>query len=343
MASRPLLTALLKDVSRSFYLTLRVLPGTIRPQLSLAYLLARATDTVADTALIPLERRLETLRRMRECIRGSAARLPDFGEFARRQANAAEAELLTRFPEALRVLEGARMQDSKLIRDVLSVVVSGQELDLERFAQAGSQHVVALGSDMELDDYTYRVAGCVGEFWTRLCFGHIFGADRHLNEPLLLSQSVRFGKGLQLVNILRDLPADLRQGRCYVPLDRLNGLRLVPGDLLSASAEPRFRRLYEEYLAGALAHLAAGWEYTNALPRSHLRIRLACAWPVLIGVKTLARLRSVGILEANRPARVSRQEVYGIVIRTVFLHPWPSAWRRLFDTSGRSASQLVCE
>ena len=60
------LNDLLKKVSRSFYLTLHVLPGTVRPQIGLAYLLARATDTVADTDVIPVEERLTTLRRLAE-------------------------------------------------------------------------------------------------------------------------------------------------------------------------------------------------------------------------------------------------------------------------------------
>ena len=57
---------LLREVSRSFYLSLRVLPAEVRPQISLAYLLARASDTVADTGIVARERRLELLRRMRE-------------------------------------------------------------------------------------------------------------------------------------------------------------------------------------------------------------------------------------------------------------------------------------
>ena len=47
----PLLTTLLKQVSRSFYTTLWILPRSVRSQISLAYLLARATDTIADTEL----------------------------------------------------------------------------------------------------------------------------------------------------------------------------------------------------------------------------------------------------------------------------------------------------
>jgi len=60
--SNALLTGLLKEVSRSFYLTLRVLPVSIRPQIGLAYLLARTTDTIADTQLLPVAQRLEALQ-----------------------------------------------------------------------------------------------------------------------------------------------------------------------------------------------------------------------------------------------------------------------------------------
>ena len=62
------LNDLLKATSRSFYLTLRVLPAAVRPQIGLAYLLARTTDTIADTELVPLEQRLDALKRLRERI-----------------------------------------------------------------------------------------------------------------------------------------------------------------------------------------------------------------------------------------------------------------------------------
>ena len=59
------LDPLLKSVSRSFHLTLRVLPAAIRPQIGLAYLLARATDTVAEPLVAvdvgPLEARYRDL------------------------------------------------------------------------------------------------------------------------------------------------------------------------------------------------------------------------------------------------------------------------------------------
>ena len=55
------LDALLKRVSRSFYLSLAILPSRVRGQLKSAYLVARAADTIADTRILPADRRLELL------------------------------------------------------------------------------------------------------------------------------------------------------------------------------------------------------------------------------------------------------------------------------------------
>ena len=56
---------LLREVSRSFYLTMRALPAVVRPQIGLAYLLARTTDTIADTGLVSTGSRLDALQRLR--------------------------------------------------------------------------------------------------------------------------------------------------------------------------------------------------------------------------------------------------------------------------------------
>src|ERR1035437_10292709 len=68
--SRELLGNLLKNVSRSFYLTLHVLPATLRTPVGLAYLLARAADTIADTQIIPSQQRLDLLLTFRAQVHG---------------------------------------------------------------------------------------------------------------------------------------------------------------------------------------------------------------------------------------------------------------------------------
>jgi farnesyl-diphosphate farnesyltransferase len=323
-----LLTGLLSQVSRSFYTTLRVLPAAVRSQIALAYLLARATDTIADTEVIPAEQRLDVLKHFRERLRGLHQKPLDLGELSQHQGSAPEMALLRRVEEALSLLRRFPTADQSLICDVLQTIVSGQELDIRRFAQASVDNIILLGTDPELDDYTYRVAGCVGEFWTRLCRAHLF-PRAVLDDAQLVADGIRFGKGLQLVNILRDLPSDLRQGRCYIPADRLHAHKLKPVDLLVPEVEPRFRPLCQVYLDRATEHLSAGWDYTNTLPWSCIRLRLACAWPILIGARTLARLRTENVLDSSRRIKVTRREVQDILRQTVLLYPFPDRWRRL--------------
>lgn len=334
-AAKSLLTDLLKQVSRSFYLTLRVLPGPVRSQIGLAYLLARATDTIADTDLIPVDQRLDALARLRERILGVSHPV-DFRSIAAAQPAGMEAGrnseqiLLLRIEEAISLLKTFSSFDQKAIQDVLVTIVSGQELDLRRFNSARQPSVAALETDADLDDYTYRVAGCVGEFWTVLCRAHLL-ADLALDEPLLISNGVRFGKGLQLVNILRDIPKDLQQGRCYLPAERLARVRLKPSDLLDPAREPQLRPVYDELLDQAEGHLRAGWVYTNTLPSTSVRLRLACAWPVLIGVATIHRLRSGNVLDPAQRIKVPRQQVRRILASTLLNYPFRTRWEALFN------------
>ncbi len=259
-------------------------------------------------------------------------------------SSAAEQTLLERVEETLAQLAAFTPDDQQRIREVLAIVTSGQELDLQRFggpatpladgtsntaSSTPTRPIVSLRTDAELEDYTYRVAGCVGEFWTRMCRAHLF-PESPWDDNFMLTHGVHFGQGLQLVNILRDLPVDLRKGRCYIPAESLATAGLVPVDLLQPQHEPKFRPLYQSLLARAQARLAAGWEYTLALPRGCARVRLACAWPILIGVRTLSRLRKQNVLEHRIRIKISRSELRSILLRSVVLYPFPSAWRRMF-------------
>lgn len=298
----------------------------------LAYLLARATDTIADTELVPVSERLEALAALRARILGTSARRLDFSRIAGAQdagASASERSLLLRIEEALAALEAMAPGDVGRIRSVLEVITGGQVLDLERFGGRGGG-VVMLPDAVALDDYTYRVAGCVGEFWTRMCLAHLFHPGE-ATERELLADGVRFGKGLQLVNILRDLPKDLAQGRCYLPADELASVGLCGADLRDPGVERGFWPVYERWLAVADGHLSAGWRYTKALPRGQVRLRLACAWPVLIGLQTLERLRAGGVLDPGRRIKVSRSGVKRVLWASVVRLPVGSWWDGLAD------------
>jgi farnesyl-diphosphate farnesyltransferase len=353
MGDPDLLTDLLRDVSRSFYLTLRVLPRRVRSQIGLAYLLARATDTIADTSLVPVEQRLAALEQLRRYIGSSQSSTPpDLKLFSAQptapargagtassqalsvgEASPAELRLLSRIGEVVAAVRSLSAGDQSLVQSVMDTITSGQVLDLQRFAAISAGKVEALGTNAELDDYLYRVAGCVGEFWTRVCRTHLF-PEAEVDEAFLFENGVRFGKGLQLTNILRDLARDLQQGRCYLPKTELQAVGLTPEDLLDPAVEQRFRPVFNQRCQAALDHLRAGWEYTNHIPRNCVRVRLACAWPVLIGKRTIELMQAGPTLNPGSPAKVSRKQVRSILLHSVVRYPWPKAWRGLWHEGG---------
>jgi farnesyl-diphosphate farnesyltransferase len=337
MQNSQALNDLLEATARSFYLTLRVLPPRVRPQIGLTYLLARTTDTIADTGIIPFAQRFDALQKLGERILGQSSTPLNFGEFAQHQGSPPEKLLLEKVEASLALLALLSPEDLKLVREVLATITSGQKLDLVRFessgavaSRPGNRQILALETAAELDDYIYRVAGTVGEFWTKICRAHLFPKAR-LDENEFLAGGIRFGKGLQLVNILRDLPEDLKNGRCYLPRQRLTQAGLQPETLLAPENESKFLPLFREYTDVAEAHLAAGWSYTNTLPYGQFRVRLACAWPILIGVRTLARLRTANVKELQQHVKVPREEVRKIFFRSVLSCPVPPVWRKLYS------------
>ena len=128
--------AILKSVSRSFYLTIRFLPQPLREPVSLAYLLARATDTMADTATIPCAIRLTILRDFARVIAGELdfnAVTQPLRDFAAEQNNPHERKLIENLRECVDWLAKLDPGDRDDIRGVLKTIVRGQELDVRHF------------------------------------------------------------------------------------------------------------------------------------------------------------------------------------------------------------------
>ena len=308
-----LLTGLLKKVSRAFYLTLRVLPRELREPVGLAYLLARAADTIADTKLLPPEQRLGHLLEFRKQVNGpaSTAGLQSLGgALTDRQSIPAECELLESLPGAFALLEATGEDDRRLIRSIVVKLTRGMEMDLAIFPSEESGTVVALKDRNQLDEYVYLVAGCVGEFWTSMTIRHTPSLS-HWDEAEMSALGVSFGKALQMTNILRDVPRDVRIGRCYLPQSDLDDLGLSPKDLLDAAMAARARPALVRGIGTALEHYTRAEQYILALPRRNVRLRLATLWPVLIGLATLGIVaRDESWLDPGHTSRVSRRWVY---------------------------------
>jgi len=313
--------SILRAVSRSFYLSIRFLPTRLREPVALGYLLARSTDTVADTATVPVKTRIETLRRLSETIQhGNVDRTAIVDSFVPLQTNPAERTLLQNLPGTWHWLNQMEPADRADVRAVLERITRGQMLDLERFPDPSE--IRALETAADLDEYTYLVAGCVGEFWTRLCFRHVRGfAD--LSEEKMLALGQAYGMGLQLINVLRDAGTDLRAGRCYFPAQELTAAGITTAQIFR---EPeKFQPIYRNWIDKAERGLEAGMEYSHAI--RNRRVRTATVLPALIGMRTIALLRKAGAEALEQNVKVPRREVR----RMIFLLAISFASRKVID------------
>lgn len=284
---------------------MKFLPRGFRRGMSTAYLLARATDTIADTARASGEERLDCLRRMGEVIedmgassQGSLSELMQDlrTHFAPNQDHLGERELLTRFDEVVEALRALPKDEARLVRTMLRTIVRGQSLDLSRFDCAEPREVIVEGSlrrlahEEDLMEYAYLVAGCVGEFWTNL--GFVVYGERYArrSQETMLEWGRNFGKGLQLVNILRDRHEDADRGRVYIP----EGVTL-----------PDLYALTNRFLNN-------GIDYARAV--RGLRMRFAVRLPAVLGFKTLMCIERAGE-EAYKP-KITRRDVYASMIES---------------------------
>lgn len=272
---------LLRDVSRSFYLTMRRLPPPMRPAIALGYLLARATDSVADTSTAPVEQRRTVLALMRAAVAGRADAeelerlfMQLSGALAQAQPNPAEYRLLRRFGDCLVALGGLPEAERELVCRVLDTITAGQSEDLE---------APQFTDEADTLRYADAVAGCVGVFWTQLGYatmGESF-ADPAA-RPLMEQAGLRYGRGLQLINMLRDEAEDAARGRRY-----------LAGENRALWCDRAERYLYD------------GVDYAGRL-RSW-QLRFATLLPALLGLRTLRLLRRrVG----TERVKISRAAVY---------------------------------
>lgn len=307
--------SVLRDVSRSFYLSLRLLPPQMRRSCGLGYLLARLSDTVADAPRATPEQRRDWLRGLRSAyLHNSPA--PSLTPLLPLLDHQGERMLVTRAEDCLSAWRACLGPEREALREVLDAITRGQLLDLDYFGKADTTHPRRLPSADALFLYADEVAGSVGRFWTRTAQ---FADPAFSSQPLalMLAWGTRYGRALQWINIIRDLHEDLPRGRAYLP----------DGEPPSA------------WLERAEAGLRDGLRYTNALRGR--RLQLATVLPALLGAATVRKLRESGDGFLRERIKVSRAEagaiVRGALWRVLLKRPLTAYFESLLQPNGTNS------
>ena len=232
----PDLDHLLAGSSRTFALTIPLLPEPVRSEVTLAYLLFRVADTLEDSDRWPPARRAQALRTFEALLEKRTA--PDaFAAFARALRDDPPSHepgyraLTDELPAVFEALSGLSPRAREVIVKHLLVTARGMAEGLE----AETDDHFRLRSLAQLKRYCYLVAGVVGEMLTELFL--LASPPLGAAGSTLRQHARAFGEGLQLTNILKDASADAREQRHFIPeqLELPSLFELARNDLADAA------------------------------------------------------------------------------------------------------------
>ncbi|MBN8554005.1 MAG: squalene/phytoene synthase family protein [Deltaproteobacteria bacterium] len=295
---------LTRRVSRSFALTLSALPAKQRGAVALTYLIARFADTLADAGKLKLEERLQFLAAWKDAFLQLKPELwkplANVGSFSE-----SEAYLLLEGRNILSEFSKLSLSQIDAGQEVLKTLVAGMEWDLKNFSSAFDQSATpkfGVKDPQTFDWYCYSIAGCVGAYWVKI-----------FKLPISLeSLAVAYGKGLQRINIIRDVKSDWNRKRVYLPDSELQKLNLVGAEFWKKA---EWKIFLKNYIAETKKLLFYGANFCDSIPYFSFKLRWASAMPLKIGLATLNKIAL--IQDGGTEAKISRREVKKLAISTL--------------------------
>lgn len=291
-----------------------------------AYLLCRIADTVEDEPALDAADKREYLRRFVGVVAGRVPAGP-FATGLRALLSGAttdaEKELVANTALVVHLTHGFRNAQREAILRCVDIMTAG----MAEFADRAPE---GLGTVRELDRYCYHVAGVVGEMITDLACEHSGEIASRRNRLYPLSSE--FGRGLQLVNILKDVWEDRSRGVSWLPREAFGG---GPGPPAPVAGDPGFAEGMLTLVGIARGRLEAALEYTLTIPRHEPGIRRFLLWTLGMAVLTLRRIEANPHFAAGDEVKIPRRQVRATVVATSVVVRSNHALRWLFDAAAK--------
>ncbi len=306
---------ILKNVARTLYLSVKIMPEPVKSSMGMGYLLCRVMDTVVDDPGIGAEDKLEILRLMRGLDKRANAdqAVEKVRGLSQHAGKPAEKELLLKFSKILSIYEKFPEEDRSLFSELLDGVAEGMEMDVRTFPGGTPK---AFGTAAELERYCALIGGAPGIFWARLYRAAIRNSSRAGANFPSEKDAEMIGSALQITNIIKDIAADLRIGRCYIPQENLDKKNMKPADLLLPANMERLRDLTAGWMCWAVDRLDQSEAFVAAIPKTELALRAAVIWPVYWAMDTLEEASHANLLDPAARPHISRNRIYSTIAAT---------------------------
>lgn len=307
-------TQLLRDVSRTFALSIEQLPKMLREPVSVAYLMLRVSDILEDHQELPAEQKANLLRAWAGILDGKGP--------------------VTDLTNQIKDLDGSDpevwvAQNAHLILERLDALPSPVRLSILTKVKRTTlgmarwqEHGPYVEDEPALDDYMHEVAGRVGYLVTDLFAWYAPEIDRIKDTLMPLSRQC--GLALQTVNVIRGIPKDYQRGWVFVPETFYRQVGLSRDELLDPANLDGAMEVVAMLADKADRHLKQGLAYVTSFPRRFHNIRLALMWPYLFAVRTLAISRNNPNVLLSE-AKMERSEVKRIVVQSKLMG-WSNHW-----------------
>lgn len=309
----------LKEVSRTFYPSIKALPKDLHFYVGHSYLICRLLDTLEDACDITVEVKKRALDEAIKCIKDPS----DFPKEDNIFVNIAETSDIRPFEKvilqnAFNIFECVETFPENVRVHIRKWTVEMAE-GMKKYSFGSDNPKVQLSTTDELEDYTYYVAGTVGELLSELFTIDHFKVPADKKE-IMFSHGLAFGKALQYVNIIKDSREDFTEGRCFIPADLLKKHGITLEEFFKSDKPDEIKAVYNELILRAEEHLKAATTYIEAIPIRLWKIRLFCVWPVALAYATLNGIKRDlnDFIKTNDTYKISRSEVKSILKKGYF-------------------------
>ena len=275
--------AILSSVSRTFALTIPLLPPIIETVVGNTYLLCRIVDTIEDAA----ELSPEAKQHLSELFLNAVLEKSPVESFVKpcltalkNYGNQDELDLIAHTPTVLRILHTCSLKDQVAVSRCVSIMSKGMSHFHCKQTEAG------LNDLSEFEEYCYVVAGVVGELLTTIFSNHSSAFENNIRGHEALS--IAFGQALQMTNILKDSSDDKARGVSWKPAN------------ISQAA----------LLKIAYQKLQDSMRYILLVPKEELGIRRFCFLAFGLAVMTLSKIAARKQLDHKDEMKLSRKTVF---------------------------------
>lgn len=318
---------ILPQVSRTFALSIRFLPGNLGRAVLCGYLLARIADTIEDDPVATMEAKIRLLDKFLVCFDEPSCADAFSQTVGGMEGEPAHLYLVENTHLVFALFRSLPIKSQQTLQHWITEMIQGMQKFVKLHAQG-----IRIKTLEEYQEYCYYVAGTVGYLLTDLWFEHSPSVD-FATYHTLRQTCAAFGEGLQTVNILKDIAWDAEyENSIYVPQDALEAHGSSHATLLEPAFLTQNHAAIKSLVELAWTDLDKAAQYLMEVPRAAIPIRLFCILPLVFAYATLRDITgSTAMLTSGGNIKISRAEVKSLIMVGPFTVLSNFTIRRLID------------